>query len=276
MFSVAFFENFLFKQINKLDNRNFHSSILFFISSFILFILYNLLFKYNSTDFYFLYDWKFYLLIILELSVFYLYRENYYQNKTNYTIVNMFVFSTIYLMPILAFFYNFIFEFNTTLNIKYDTFLEAFIFSFTLFILSLIYYINKIKNKEVNNLKLLIILLIVLLNTMYFSVKMVQTYNGYLIYSFIHLSIAFYFLNFSKKELKTISYKRVGFYSLFPFIYVFYFSAAALVSVEFITIFKRVSQIISAMILDKKVIRKDAILIFLILLTSLIFYIYKV
>jgi|GEM_PF-7115160 len=275
MFSVAFFENFLFKQINKLDNRNFHSSILFFISSFTLFVLYNLFFEYKAIDFSFFYDWKFYLLVVLELLVFYLYRENYHQNKTNYTMVNMFVFSTIYLMPILAFLYNFIFEFNTTLDIKYDTFFEALIFSFTLFVLTLIYYIDKIKNKEVNNLKLLILLLVVLLNTLYFSVKMVQTYNGYLVYSFIHLSIAFYFLNSSRKELKTISYKRLGFYSLFPFIYVFYFSAAALVSVEFITIFKRVSQIISAMILDRRIVRKDAILIFLILLTTLIFYLYK-
>lgn len=279
MFFHAFLENFLYKRINNLENRNFQSSLMFLVSSIVLFFIYLIFFNYNSEDFLFLKDWKFYLLCFLETGVFYLYRENYNQNKDNYTMVNMFVFSTIYLMPLLAFFYNQIFSFNKSLDIKYDSFFEAFIFSLVLFILTSIYYISKIKNKEVKNLKLLLILVFVLLNTMYFAVKLVQTYNGFLIYSFIQILIAinFYFISQRgvKKESKKITLTDFGFFFLWPTYFVLFFIAAGLMSVEFITISKRISQIISAMILDKKIIRKDFILIGLIFIVSIIFYIYK-
>lgn len=54
------------------------------------------------------------------------------------------------------------------------------------------------------------------------------------------------------------------------------FIAAGMMSVEFVTISKRISQIVSAMLLDKKVIRKDAYLIALIFLVSIVFYLYKI
>jgi len=276
IFLSAFLENFIFKQVNKLENRNFHSSILFFISATVLLIVYFSIYTFNPADFSFLYETLFYFQIILELLVFYLYRENYYQNKDNYTMINMFVFSTIYLMPILAFTYNSIFIFNNSLDIKYDSFYEAFIFSLTLFILSLIYYLDKIRNKEIKNFKLLVLLLIVLLHSMYFSVKIIQTYNGFLIYSFIQFIVAIYFFILSNKEPKEISLKKVGLYLAWPFVFIFYVLAANIMAVEFITIFKRVSQILSAMILDRKILKKDTILIFSIVLISLIFYNYKV
>ena len=275
MFLLSFLENFIYKKVNELKNRNFHSSILFFISTFTLFLIYFIFYEYSKEDFNFLYEWKFYLLIILELLVFYLYRENYHQNKNNFTMINMFVFSTIYLMPILAFFYNPLFSFDNTLDIKYDSVIEVIVFSSVLFILSMVYYLDKIKNKEIKNLKLLIFLLFTLLNTMYFSVKTIQTFNGFLVYGFIHIIIALYFLILSKKETKDITAKRIGLYLIWPFLYVLYFFAAGLVAVEFITIFKRISQIISAMILDKKIVKKDAVLIFLIIIATAIFYFYK-
>lgn len=279
MFFHAFLENFLYKRLNTLENKNFQSSLMFLVSSVTLFSIYLLFFGFNSQDFIFLNDGKFYLLCGLELGVFYLYRENYNQNKNNYTMVNMFVFSTIYLMPLLAFFYNEIFTFNKSLDIKYESFFEAFIFSFVLFILTSIYYISKIKNKEVNNLKLLLLLVFILLNTMYFAVKIVQTYNGFLIYSFIQIVITINFFILSQKgankESKSITLKDFAFYFLWPAYFVLFFIAAGLMSVEFITISKRISQIISAMILDKKVLRKDFILIGLIFIVTIIFYFYK-
>lgn len=276
MFLHAFLESFLYKKINTLENRNFQSALMFVTSSIVLFFVYLLFIGFNGEDFLFLKDWKFYLLSILEFLVFFLYRENYYQNKDNYTMINMFVFSTIYLMPILAFFYNSIFYFNSTLDIKYDSFWEAFIFSFLLFVLTTIYYIRKIKNKEVKNLKLLLLLLIVLLNTLYFSVKIIQTYNGILIYSIIQICLASYFILLSKNESKTVTLKNVALYFLWPLIFIFFLLAAKLIAVEFITIFKRVSQLISAMVLDKKVNKKDLILIALIIFVSLSFYLYKI
>lgn len=279
MFFHAFLENFIYKRINTSDNKNFQSSMMFLISSITLFFIYLIFFGFNQKDFLFLKDYKFYILCFLEIGVFYLYRENYNQNKNNYTMVNMFVFSTIYLMPIMAYFYNQIFSFDSSLDIKYESFIEAFIFSFTLFILTSIYYISKIKNKEVKNLKLLILLLFVLLNTMYFAVKTVQTYNGFLIYSFIQVVITINFFILSQKgknkEQKTITLKDIVFYFLWPIYFSLFFLAAALMSVEFVTISKRISQIISAMILDKKVIKKDFILIGFIFIITICFYFYK-
>ena len=260
MFLSAFLENFLFKKVNSFENRNFQSSIMFFISSLVLFLIYIIFYEQTNSDLNFLEDWKYYLLIFLEITVFYLYRENYHQNKNNYTMVNMFVFSTIYLMPIITFIYNSIFIFNDSLDIKYTSIFEAFVFSSILFILTTIYYIDKIKNKEVKNIKLLLALLFILLNSMYFSVKTIQTYNGFLAYSIIQMLIAFYFLILSKNESKKISVKNIGVYCLWPFIYVLYLIASALIAVEFIAIFKRVSQVLSAMVLDKIVVKKDAVL----------------
>lgn len=276
MFFHAFLENFLYKRINTLVNKNFQSSLMFLISSIVLFFIYLTFYGFNSQDFHFLKDWKFYLLCFLEIGVFYLYRENYNQNKDNYTMVNMFVFSTIYLMPIMAFFYNEIFNFDKSLNIKYNSFFEAFIFSFILFVLTTIYYISKIKNKEIKNLKLLVLLIFILLNTMYFAVKNVQTYNGFLIYSFIQVIIAINFFYFARNESKKITLKDFSFFFLWPAYFVLFFLAAGLMSVEFVTISKRISQIISAMILDKRIVRKDFILIVLIFIVTLVFYFYKI
>ncbi len=276
MFLSAFLESFLYKKINSYENRNFQSFLMFLISSIILLIIYSFMYDFNKEDFSFIYEWKFYLLNLLELFVFYLYRENYHQNSGNYTMINMFVFSTIYLMPILAFFYNSIFIFNKNLDIQYDSFFEATVFSFILFALTLFYYVDKIKNKKIKNLPLLLLLLFTLLNTMYFSVKIVQTYNGFLVYSFIQFLIAINFFILSRKESKTITLKKILLYTIWPFIYFLYFIAASLIAVEFITIFKRVSQIIAAMIIDKKVIIKDAILIAMIIFISILFYLYKV
>ncbi|XOB62191.1 hypothetical protein ACMC56_16610 [Campylobacterota bacterium DY0563] len=276
MFLSAFLENFLYKKVNSCENRNYQSFMMFLISSIILFISYLIIYDFNADDFSFFYEWKFYLLSFLELLVFYLYRENYHQNSTNYTMINMFVFSTIYLMPILAFFYNSVFTFNSSLNIRYNSIFEAMAFSFVLFSLTLVYYVDKIKNKQIKNLPLLLSLLFILLNTMYFSVKIVQTYNGFLVYSFIQIIISINFLLLSKKESKKIDIKRVFLFTIWPFIYFLYFFAASLVAVEFITIFKRVSQIVSAMILDKKVALKDAILIAMIIFITILFYFYKV
>ncbi len=276
MFLSAFLENFLYKKINSYENRNFQSFLMFLISSIILLIIYSFMYDFNKEDFSFIYEWKFYLLNLLELFVFYLYRENYHQNSGNYTMINMFVFSTIYLMPILAFFYNSIFIFNKNLDIQYDSFFEATVFSFILFALTLFYYVDKIKNRKIKNLPLLLLLLFTLLNTMYFSVKIVQTYNGFLVYSFIQFLIAINFFILSRKESKTITIKKILLYTVWPFIYFLYFIAASLIAVEFITIFKRVSQIIAAMIIDKKVIIKDAILIAMIIFISILFYLYKV
>lgn len=280
MFFHAFLESFLYRRINSLENRNFQSSMMFLVSSITLFLVYLIFFNFNSNDFLFFQDWKFYLLLVLEMGVFYLYRENYNQNKNNYTMVNMFVFSTIYLMPLLAFFYNKIFIYDRSLDIKYNSFSEAFIFSFVLFILTTIYYVSKIKNKEVKNLKLLLLLVFVLLNTLYFSVKTVQTYNGFLIYSFIQIVIAINFFIISQKkeikESKKVTLKDFGFSLLWPLYFILFFIAAGMMSVEFVTISKRISQIFSAMLLDKKVIKKDAYLIASIFLVTTIFYIYKI
>lgn len=280
MFFHAFLENFLYKRINNLENKNFQSSLMFLVSSITLFLVYLIFFGFKTEDFLFFKDWKFYLLVILEIGVFSLYRENYNQNKDNYTMVNMFVFSTIYLMPIMAFFYNQIFVFDTSLDIHYESFFEALIFSSILFLLTTIYYISKIKNKEVKNLKLLLLLVFVLLNTMYFAVKNVQTYNGFLVYSFIQIVIAINFFIISQngkiKESKKITLMNFFFYFLWPIYFILFFIAAGMMSVEFVTISKRISQIVSAMLLDKKVIRKDAYLIALIFLVSIVFYLYKI
>ena len=111
---------------------------------------------------------------------------------------------------------------------------------------------------------------------MYFSIKTIQTYNGLLVYSFIQAAIALYFLSQSKNEPKKIYFNKLYILSIWPFVYILVIIAANLIAVEFISIFKRVSQIIAAMILDKKFMVKDSLIIALIIGVSIVFYIYKV
>lgn len=85
MFFHAFLENLIYKRINTSDNKNFQSSMMFLISSITLFFIYLIFFGFNQEDFLFLKDYKFFILCFLEIGVFYLYRENYNQNKNNYT-----------------------------------------------------------------------------------------------------------------------------------------------------------------------------------------------
>jgi hypothetical protein len=179
-------------------------------------------------------------------------------------------------MPVVAYFYNSIFSFNNALDVQYDSILEAIVFSSVLFVLTLLYYIDKIKKRTVNDFKLLILLLIVLLNTMYFAIKTMQTFNGFLVYAFIQFMIALYFLAKGRNEDKKITVKDFYIFTLWPFLFVLIITAANLISVEFFNIFKRISQVVSAMILDKNFIRKDFMIIFMIIVVTFIFYFYKV
>lgn len=279
---TSFFENVGYKKINSTLARNFSTFLMLFFSSFTMFFVYILFYDFSFSDFAFLSDYKFFILLFLEILVVYFFRENYNYHKENFVVVNMFIFSTIFIMPLVTYYYNDFFDFNSKNNIDYKNIFEAMGFSGLLFLLWLGYFYDKFKIKSEINYKLLFILLLVLINVMYFSIKMIQTYNGFVVYFFIDLFISILFLIsafYSGENINTLNLKKpVDFYKygLFGIAVIFAVLSALFLAVEFVTIFKRVGQIIAGVVIDKKKIaNKDLMIISLIAVSAAIFYIYK-
>jgi len=283
IFVASFFENYGYKKINTSTQRNFTTSIVYITSALILFLIGT----FTELNFNFLDDKKFYILLFLESAVAYLYREIYYRNHAHYTLVNLFVFSTVYLMPIVAFFYDGIFSFEGSLRINYEGFYEAFVFSITLMVLTFFYYRDKISSQEINGIPILLLLLIFMLHSMYFAIKMIQSYNGFLLFSFIHLWIGFLFFLFALRVKENFSLsleqtRKIWYIPLlWPFIFTFVILGASMLAVEFVTNIKRIGQILTAYYLDKRenltvFSLKDKIVIFLLIVVTIVFYLYKV
>lgn len=187
----------------------------------------------------------------------FLFREAYYQYHNNYTIVNLFTFSTVYLMPIYSYFLNQIIPLNNDVTILTNL-NDSIIATIILFVGSALYFKGKFKSNQIHNLRVLLLLSFVILNTFYFGLKTIQTYNSTLLYTFVMLFIAlkFLFLSFYTKEKQRIlkpNLKRLK-YAFFAktFFHILYIKAIAFIPVEIAPIVRRIAQLSSGLILDKK------------------------
>lgn len=263
MFCLAFAETIKMKRIaTLLEVKNFMT----FVSGFTAFIISAAIFlaiwyEYPSGGFLdenldVFSDWRFYVALISETLGLYIARRNYEMNGNNITAINFALFFSLVLVPIYSFFFSSLFGFKDTIEINFQSQLEFWIFVGFMLVLTITFFADKLKGK-IRNVGLLCLLPIILSNSMFFTGKLMQTYEGFFVYALITLntSIIFLTIGFQQGEWRRLERKHLR-----PALFISGIWAMAIplntlavkvLAVEFVTLLKRVSQIISGVIVDK-------------------------
>lgn len=263
---------------------------LLFFSSFLWSFILHLCF-FNNIDLIFLYDPVFYLLVFLEIFIITLSQINYSIHSKNFSNISFAIFSSVYLIPVVSYFYFQFLDINENIiKTYYSSFYEALLISLIFFILNISYFYDKIKLKTIKKPYLLLLQAIVIVNVMFFSVFIIQKYTWFLTYSLIFLIISLIYLlrsllNYkkeivnNKKNIFTIKTLIISQSWLVWLIFGLIWSK--LVAVEFVTFFKRLWQIINWYIFDKylnkqkNISKKDKIIILLIIFFMILIFILK-
>jgi len=182
IFLFANYENNFYQAINKNKNKNFDYAYIFLLTDIVYFIIGLIYFPFTDSGFKgkldFLIDWRFILYIILELIGMFTLNLNYINNKKNHTAINVGIFTTVLLTPIIVYFLDGLLGFNDTIKVSYFSNLtNILIFTAVYSIISLLYFYPKIKNKHVKNPIMILITTISLLLSFYIEVKLLQTYK---------------------------------------------------------------------------------------------------
>ncbi len=225
-------------------------------------------FSYGTFDFSFLFDFKFYIALSLENIRLYISIKNYNKQK-NFAQVAFSGFSSIYLIILIGYLYPLLFDISIPISSPYKTITEVIFFSSLFFILTIVYFYDKLKNKDINHPLDLFLHAIFLVNTLYFAILMFQTYQPFLVYTPIFISLAlqqlfwihkryklkefktrFLMKNITKKDRK-FEIKNTLFYLFLHLLsFILTIVAGRLISVEFFALFKRTGAIFSSYIID--------------------------
>lgn len=288
LFVLTFFEIFCTKRTVVCEQHKNTLTILLLLSSIIVSML---IYFYKEgmiekKNLYLLMDWKLYAAIFINSFSFFIIRKNYEINGDNVTAIQFSMLASLLIIILISYFLSDLLGFENTLNIHYDSINQMFTFIFIYFVLIVFFFLGKLKNKNINSIKLLIIMSITLAFSSFFNTKMMQTYNGYLMYTIFSVSSLILFsimFTYSKeyKNIKSVDKKNativmIAWGSLSP-IYIF---INTVMPVEFLAIFKRVLSLISGFVWDKffnkentnTLTIKDFIIVSIIILTTIIFY----
>lgn len=202
-------------------------------------------------------DWRFVFSLFLEFLALTLLRMNYRDNKGNMTAVKMAIFSSIFVVPIISYFFTDMLNFSSTIVVNYATFSEMFIITLAIIIIYIVLFSGRVST-AIKNPTILILMSIFLPIAIFMAVKNMQLFNSYLFFSLISLSNMILYITwaFIKKE----SFKHIGsnkkdylfvfstsmiIFSLFPYV-------ASMISAEFFTILKRIFSIKIAVFFDAR------------------------
>lgn len=290
MFALAFFEANNMKKIAGDDSiKNLMMSALV-VTGFISTIIAYMVTTYTegqltslNKDMEILKDYRFYLALTSEFFGMYISRKNYKDNGDNIAVINFSLFLSLVLVPIYAYFLTDLWGFNNTIKINYESGFEFCIFIVAMFLLSFLFFFDKIKNNKIKNIKTLIILPLILSNSMFMTGKLMQEYNAFFAYGMISLflSLFFVFLTIKGKEYKNFKKEKhqrnlIIVISTWSIAIPLNAIAIKLLAIELITLLKRISQVISGVILDKiyknesSLKKKDYVIIALIFVVGLV------
>ncbi len=229
-------------------------------------------------------DWRLYLGMALEIFGVWLTRKNYEVNSSSITSINFALFFSIILVPILAFYASGFFGFDGAIKLHYKSEQEMLLFLLCFFVLMILYFYDKLKG-HVNNIWLLFLMPISLSSSLFWTTKMMQIYEGVVYYAAIGFSLLMFFtlqalknneLSRFKKEHKKDALIILGVSSVILPLNIL---VVKFLAVEFLAIFKRVSQVITALYLDsvengKRHLNniKDVIVIVLLLTTAIVMF----
>jgi hypothetical protein len=228
-------------------------------------------------------DYRIYLCVTLECVGLIAMRQNYLKNGNNVTAINFCMFFSLALVPILSYFASDALGFADTIKVNYRSQSELWLFTGILTTLVFVYFYDKIKG-HINDWFYLLLTPLILSNTMFISSKLMQTYNPYVVGTFIFIITLFIYAGacLLKAEHKCLARTHV-----IPLTRIFIggtltyplnVTVVQIIAVEFIVLLKRTSQIISGVVTDKiygnknTVNKKDVVVIALVLATGLSLY----
>lgn len=132
----------------------------------------------NSEEFIFLTDYKFYiaqfmgvLFIVNQVKVRKL-------NENNLTVVYFIGFLSIALAPFASIFLMYLFDFQNTIEVNYKSFYHVIGLSLSLLILSILFFLNKLKSSDIKGVNLLFLSFLLGSFASIFSAKLMQEHNA--------------------------------------------------------------------------------------------------
>jgi len=259
-FIGVYLEIYYLKIISKKNNQeNFYSAI---ASTFVFLISCTFFIIFSDNDFdqvpVMLSDYRIYISLALETTAFYLFRVNYKKNHNNLTAVKMGIFSSVFLVPIIAYFFTDFFGYTTTIVVNYSSGLETFILIALTIALYMTLFQIRNKHNPIPNPLLLILLCIVAPLAMYFAVKNIQLFDGFLFFALVGFVNFIIFISISAvkdEDMKIAEIESKAIAKIFFALIFVYWSApivAKVFSAEFLTIIKRVFAISVGISIDKK------------------------
>lgn len=281
LLTISYGEIFNFRKIGKnLDIKNFLTAI--FVGSGFLITLCIILIQHalENNDLSILKDWRLYVGIIMEIFGVWISRKNYELNHSSITAINFSLFLSIILVPIFSFTLTDFFNFSAGINLKIS--INELIFFLIIYsILLVIYFIDKIKG-HINNKLVLFIMPISLSCSMFWTTKMMQIYQGVVYYGIIGFCLLVFFLSAAIihgeiKNLRKFHIKKILIVaSISSVVLPLNIVAIKVLAVEFVSIFKRMSQLKVALWLERKEnlpSKKDIVVIIGLLLTTVSMFI---
>jgi hypothetical protein len=181
-------------------------------------------------------------------------RINYDVNRGNMVAINMAVFMSLPIIIIITYFLSPILGFDNTIMLNYQDISEMWLFVIISTVLCLLFFYGKVNN-EIKSLPLIIINPLSLSVTLFISTKLMQTYDSYLVFGSFGIILFTTFITAAiyKKEYKQVKkehHKDLAMTIVVAAIITMANVAAVkILATEFISLVKRLSQIISGYIL---------------------------
>lgn len=262
IFVFTYFENSFYKSHNASGVKYFDLFAVFATIGFLFSVVGVVRFSVfgegfaGSLDFFS--DWRFWVWVSFELVGMFTLNLNYMANPTNHTAINVGVFFTVLLTPMVVYFLDPLFGFEDTLGVSlFDSLYNVGLYMIFYFFIGCLYFYPKIRGREVNSPHLIAVTTVALLMSFYVEVKILQTYSfNWFIYASFELMLSLVYLWYSFRREKgsrrsfAISHIKSG------LLYTFYGSlnlvAFTLLATEVAVLARRVSQILSGMITDGK------------------------
>jgi hypothetical protein len=274
----------------ELSNRNYQiRNILSFFTTLFAALgiaLYNFVDYENLTlktgEFAFLSDYVFYIMIAFNIINQLAIRKFTKSNETNLVYMSMTNFLFLALIPIVSVIAIDLFNFDNTLNTKYNSISETLLVSAGLGFLSYLFFIDKIKSKSLKRIDLMILVLISSSFAFVLMNKLMQVYSAPSVYisSMMINLIVWLLLTHKKKEHKLVKKSDIWLFVVFSLQYIIYsyinILIVDLLPTEHIAIIRSVFGVLVALSFDyflrkkKNMTIKDSIV--LILIISFFFY----
>lgn len=199
--------------IQKVQNefykyKYFNSALLALVGS--IFLLFTNINRVDYHDFTFLKDYRFYLSQVISVIFMIVQFKARKANEHNVTICYFVNFLSLAIVPFVSIGLMYLFSFKNTIEVQYDSKIDIYLLSLSLFILAIFFYIDKLKNKSIKGLKILAMAFIFGAVSGVFGSKMMQEYNpvNYMIVATVFNLLVFVILS-SLKEHREVK-KVVG------------------------------------------------------------------